>query len=261
MKYICSVCFVTELHLRQTNKNLTMPNSKVRIISGSELLKVECKTLPQKYFLNHDANWCRSDMVLNEKLYFKDFLCLVDTDNKKITKSNCLFFHPPLHQNHHFHVHQQHYAPNIIISIINTIIISPITTAVDSALAITTISIITNIRVNVTIINITIIITTTTTTIYSITTINFAIKITTVRIIATISINTTNISNSRNIIAITSTIINIIKINFTLAMNSINIIKITPLLLPYHHYYHHHHHRHHRYHNPHQIYLHYYHHH
>ena len=64
----CSVRFVTELHLRQTNKNLTMPNSKVRIISGSELLKVECKSLPQTYFLNEDANWCRSVMVLNEKL-------------------------------------------------------------------------------------------------------------------------------------------------------------------------------------------------
>ena len=79
------------------------------IITG--ILKAECKNLPQTYFIDHDGDWVKSDMILNENFYYKDFLHLVETGNEKFSKSIFLFLkqfftesgHQDIHNHHHCH--------------------------------------------------------------------------------------------------------------------------------------------------------------
>ena len=52
----------------------------------NQILKAKCKDLPQTYFMDQD-----DDLILDENLYYKDFLHLAKTGNEKFSKTICLF--------------------------------------------------------------------------------------------------------------------------------------------------------------------------
>ena len=50
-----------------------------------KILKEKCKNLPQTYFIDQDEDWVKSDLILGENLYYKDFLHLAETGPEKFS--------------------------------------------------------------------------------------------------------------------------------------------------------------------------------
>ena len=46
---------------------------------------------PQTYFVEQDDDWIKSDLTLDENLYYKDFLHLAESGNVKFSKTICIF--------------------------------------------------------------------------------------------------------------------------------------------------------------------------
>ena len=43
------------------------------------------------YFMDQDDDWAKSDLTLDENLYYEDFLRLAESGNEKFSKAICLF--------------------------------------------------------------------------------------------------------------------------------------------------------------------------
>ena len=50
-----------------------------------KILKEKCKNLPRTYFIDQDEDWVKSNLILDEKLYYKDFLHLAETGPDKFS--------------------------------------------------------------------------------------------------------------------------------------------------------------------------------
>ena len=64
---------------------------RAKIDETNKLLKAKCKDLTVTYFMDQDDDLVKSDLILDENLYYKDFLHLAETGNKKFSKTICLF--------------------------------------------------------------------------------------------------------------------------------------------------------------------------
>ena len=60
---------------------------RTEIDETSKILKLECKNLPQTYFMDLDEDSVKNDMVLNDNFYYKYFLHLVEIGNENFSKS------------------------------------------------------------------------------------------------------------------------------------------------------------------------------
>ena len=60
---------------------------QAKIDETNKVLKAKCKNLLQTYFMDQDHDWVKSDLILDENLYYKDFVQLVETGNKKFSKT------------------------------------------------------------------------------------------------------------------------------------------------------------------------------
>ena len=72
-------------------RDKTYSFQRAKIYETNKILKVKCKNLPQTYFMDQDDNWLKSDLILDENVYYKDFLHLAETSNEKFSKTICLF--------------------------------------------------------------------------------------------------------------------------------------------------------------------------
>ena len=65
---------------------------RAKIDKANKILKAKCNNLPQTYFMDQDDDWVwRLNLILDENLYYKDFLHLAETGNEKFSKTICLF--------------------------------------------------------------------------------------------------------------------------------------------------------------------------
>ena len=64
---------------------------RAKIDETSKLLKAKFKNLSLRYFIDPDDDWVKSDLIMDENLYYKDFLHLAETSNEKFSKTICLF--------------------------------------------------------------------------------------------------------------------------------------------------------------------------
>ena len=58
---------------------------RAKIDETNKILKAKCKNLPQTYFMDQDEDWVKSDLILDENLYYKDFLHLAETGPEKFS--------------------------------------------------------------------------------------------------------------------------------------------------------------------------------
>ena len=58
-----------------------------KVDETDKILKAKCKNLPQTYFMDQDDDWVKSDLILDENLYYKDVLHLAETSNEKLSKT------------------------------------------------------------------------------------------------------------------------------------------------------------------------------
>ena len=76
-------------------RDKTYPFRRAKIDETNKILKTKCKNFPQTYFMDQDDDWVKSDLILDENLYHKDFLHLAETGNEKFSKTICLFLKHP----------------------------------------------------------------------------------------------------------------------------------------------------------------------
>ena len=57
----------------------------------NQILRTECKNLPQTYFMDQGDNWVKSNIALNENICCKNFVCLLETGDEKFSKTICFF--------------------------------------------------------------------------------------------------------------------------------------------------------------------------
>ena len=62
-----------------------------KIDETNKILKAKSKKLPQTYFRDQDDDLVKSDLTLDENLYYKDFLHLAKSGNETFSKTICLF--------------------------------------------------------------------------------------------------------------------------------------------------------------------------
>ena len=62
-------------------RDKTYPFRRAKIDETNKILKAKCKNFPQTYFMDQDDDCVKSDLILDENLYYKDFLHLVETGN------------------------------------------------------------------------------------------------------------------------------------------------------------------------------------
>ena len=56
---------------------------QITINEMNKVLKAECKSLPQIYFIKQNDGWVKSNIGLKEKFYFKYILHLMETGYEK----------------------------------------------------------------------------------------------------------------------------------------------------------------------------------
>ena len=81
---------LTTIITRMLPRDKTYFFRRAKIDETSQISKAKCKSLLKKNFQDQDDDWVKSDMILNENFYYKDFLCLVETGNGAIFYI-CLF--------------------------------------------------------------------------------------------------------------------------------------------------------------------------
>ena len=64
---------------------------RAKMDEANNTLKAKCMNLPQTNFMDQDHDWVKSDLALDENLYYKDFLHLAESANEKFSKTICLF--------------------------------------------------------------------------------------------------------------------------------------------------------------------------
>ena len=64
---------------------------RAKIDETNKILKAKCKNLSQTYFMDQDDDWVKGDLILDENLYYKDFLHLARTGNEKFSKTIWFF--------------------------------------------------------------------------------------------------------------------------------------------------------------------------
>ena len=64
---------------------------RAKIDETKKILKAKCKNLSQTYFMDQDDDWVKGDLILDENLYYKDFLHLARTGNEKFSKTIWFF--------------------------------------------------------------------------------------------------------------------------------------------------------------------------
>ena len=80
---------VTNIHKMDSFRGTK--SDKQNTMIGKSILKAECKNFPQTHFMNQEDEWAKNDIVLNENIYYKDFLYLMESGTKKLFKSICLY--------------------------------------------------------------------------------------------------------------------------------------------------------------------------
>ena len=63
-----------------------------KIDEANNILKAKCMNLQQTYFMDQDDDRVKSDLKLDENLYYKDFLHLAESGNEKFSKTICVYF-------------------------------------------------------------------------------------------------------------------------------------------------------------------------
>ena len=62
-----------------------------KIDETNNILEVKCMNLLQTYFMNQDEDLVKSNLTLDGKLYYNDFLNLVESGNEKFSKTFLYF--------------------------------------------------------------------------------------------------------------------------------------------------------------------------
>ena len=82
---------ITTVITGMLQRDKTYSFRQAKIDETNKILKAKCKNLPQTYFMDQDDDWVKSDLILDENLFYKDFLHLAETGNEKFSKTICLF--------------------------------------------------------------------------------------------------------------------------------------------------------------------------
>ena len=78
---------ITTIITGMSSRDKTHSFWRAKVDKTDKILKAKCKNLPQTYFMDQDDDWVKSDLILDENLYYKDVLHLAETSNEKLSKT------------------------------------------------------------------------------------------------------------------------------------------------------------------------------
>ena len=78
---------ITTIMTAMLLRDKTYSFRRAKIDETNNILKAKCKNLPQTYFMDQNDDWVKSDLTLDEKLYYKDFLHLAESGYEKFSKT------------------------------------------------------------------------------------------------------------------------------------------------------------------------------
>ena len=78
---------ITNIITGMLPRDKTNSFQQAKIDERNKILKAKCKNLPQTYFMDQDNDWVKTNLILDENLYYKDFLHQVETGNEKFSKT------------------------------------------------------------------------------------------------------------------------------------------------------------------------------
>ena len=82
---------ITTIITGMLTRDKTYSFRQTKINETNNILKAKCMNLPHTYFMDHDDDWVKSGLTLDESLNYKVFLHLPETGNEKFSQTICLF--------------------------------------------------------------------------------------------------------------------------------------------------------------------------